>query len=164
MNSTRYMVDNNALMALGESRRASAFFREHCSIPEDVLHEARYASDHASLLGLKFEVTPAVIAYVRKVMASVEVGSTDLVDLYGFKGTADPVLIGSTLAALDDESNGLFPDKWVVVTRDGAVLAIAKRYGLATMLPEELRDEIDRIEAADWLEREGSSQDGRCTP
>ena len=143
MNSTRYMVDNNALMALGEVRHSTAFFREHCSIPDDVLHEARYAPDHARLLGLGFEVTPAVLSYVREVMASVEVGSTDLVDLYGFKGIADPVLIASTLAAVDGESESLFPDEWVIVTRDNAVLATAKKYGLTTLLPDELRDLID---------------------
>lgn len=146
MNVTRYMVDNNALMALGETRRSSDFFRGHCAIPEDVLHEARYAPDHAALLSLGFEVTPAAIVYVREVMASVEPGSTDLVDLYGFKGTADPVLIASTLAALDLEFDSLFPDEWVVVTGDKAVLATADKYGLATLLPHEFRDLIDLAE------------------
>ena len=143
MNSTRYMLDNNALMALGEARRSSQFFREHCAIPEDVLHEARFAPDHATMLSLGFGITPAVIVYVREIMTSVAVGNTDLVDLYGFKGTADPVLIASTLAALDIESASLFPDTWIVVTRDNAVIATAEQYGLATLVPSELQILID---------------------
>lgn len=140
------MVDNNALMALGEERRSADFFREYCTIPEDVVHEARYSPDHATLVTLQLPVSPAVISHVRDIMASVPLGSTDFVDLYGFKGAADPVLVASTLAAIDRESDSLFPDEWVVVTGDRAVLATASRYGLASLLPQELRELIDFAE------------------
>ena len=76
-------------------------------------------------------------------MATVPVGSTDLVDLYGYKGTADPVLIASTLAVLDTEASTLLPDSWSIVTRDKAVLSTASEFGIDTTTPEELARLID---------------------
>lgn len=146
MTTNRFMVDNNALMALGEHRRASRFFQEHCLIPEDVLYEARYLPDHALLSNLCVGVTPAIIGHVREVMASMKIGNTDLVDLYGNKGTADPVLIGSVTAAVEDEAGTLFPDDWYLVTSDKAVVVTAKAFRVRTKPPHELAQLIDETE------------------
>ena len=40
MSETKYLVDNNALLQIGAERIASAFFSEHCRVPEEVAHEA----------------------------------------------------------------------------------------------------------------------------
>lgn len=143
MSAHRFMVDNNALTFLGERRRRSAMFRRRCRIPEDVLREAEGAPDHAALLSLAFAVTPSVLAHVRTVMATVPLGSTELVDLYGYKGTADPVLVASALAALDQEALTLLPDRWSIVTLDQAVLTTAAAFGVHTTTPAELARLID---------------------
>ncbi|MCW2838766.1 MAG: hypothetical protein JWR55_249 [Aeromicrobium sp.] len=143
MSTQRFMVDNNALTFLGERRRRSVTFRERCRIPEDVLREAEGAPDHASLLSLAFAVTPSVLRYVRRVMATIPLGNTELIDLYGYKGTADPVLVASALAALDQEALTLLPDRWSIVTLDKAVLATAAAFGVHTTTPTELAHLID---------------------
>lgn len=143
MTMNRFMVDNNALTALGQNRRASSAFKEWCRIPADVLREAERAPDFAVLAGLAFEVTPPVLAHVRTIMADVPAGSTDLVDLYGNKGTADPVLVASALTAMDQEALTLLPDHWSVVTLDKAVLTTASACGVATTSPAELARLID---------------------
>ncbi|WP_182376735.1 hypothetical protein [Nocardioides sp. WS12] len=143
--STRYLVDNNALIALKRDFVASAFFRAHCQVTTDVLHEA---SEHPHLSQLKagaYPLTPAVLENVRTVMASVEVGDIGLVDLYRNKGTADPGLIASALDAITADEDALFSDHWVIVTNDGAVEEAAARHGVATIKPDELAVLVDEM-------------------
>ena len=138
MNQTKYLVDNNALLHLGRTRRATRFFREHCRISDDVLHEARFLPDLEALKTLRYEVTPSVLRHVHAIMESVPPGDTALVDLYQNTGSADPVIIASALDAIDREDGVLLPDDWVVVTRDKAVLEKALEFGIDSMTPPEL--------------------------
>lgn len=147
MNETKYLVDNNALLHLGRTRRATPFFREHCRITDDVLHEARFLPDLAALKTLRYDVTPGVLEHARSVMRTVPLGDTALVDLYQNAGTADPVIIASALDAIDREDGVLIPYNWVIVTRDKAVLAKALEFGIDSKTPPELAALIDAAEA-----------------
>src|SRR5689334_10264949 len=117
----RYLVDNNALITLGRTRVASPFFRAHCQVTTDVLHEADEHTHHAQLKASAYPRTPAVLERIRTVMSELAVGDTSLIDLYGNKGSADPGLVASALDGTASGEDVLFSDAWIVVTNDGGV-------------------------------------------
>lgn len=149
MNRTFYLVDNNALIALTRKRVKTEFFADHCRITVDVLHEASEHRERRRLMALAEPTTSEVLEQVRVVMAAVEVGDTNLVDLYGNKGAADPGLVATVLAHAAAQDGYLLPDKWVIVTLDQAVLDAAKRHQVPTMTPGDLADLIDAATASD---------------
>ncbi len=141
---TMYLIDNNALGALGD-RKKSTYFREHCRVPAEVAHESRRAK-HAKLLEpLTIEVTPAVLGQLADVMKTVPVGHTKLIDLFNNKGTADPILVATAIVL---STENLFADTWVIVTQDKEVSAKAKEFFIDTMTTKELVDIIDAATAA----------------
>lgn len=142
MSDINYLVDNNALLFIGAKRRASTFFREHCRVTEDVAHEAG-TKRAAALAPITEAMTPAILARLVEVMASVPVGDRDLVDLYGNKGAADPGMVATALVLNNPTEPSLFEPTWVVVTRDKAVLAKAAEFSLGTESPESLAKIID---------------------
>lgn len=136
---TMYLIDNNALGPLGD-RKKSAFFREHCRVPAEVAHESRRAK-HAKLLeALTIEMTPAMLAQLTDVMKTVPVGHTKFIDLYNYKGAADPILVALAVVLSSDD---LFSDNWVIVTQDKEVVAKAKAFSVDTMTPKALASVID---------------------
>lgn len=139
-----YLVDNNALGALGD-RKNSAFFSEHCRVPAEVAYESRRAK-HAKLLEpLTIDVSPEVLRQLADVMKTVPFGHTKFIDLYNYKGTADPILV-ATAVVLGTED--LFSDTWVIVTHDKEVRAKAQEFSIDTMTSMELADVIDAATAA----------------
>lgn len=141
--TSRYLVDNNALIALKRDRVASAFFRAHCQVTTDVLREADGHPHFAQLKGGAYALTPAVLEQIRTVMAGVALGDTSLIDLYGNKGSADPGQVASALDAIAADEGALFGDDWIIVTNDGGVEDAAARHGVATVKPAELAALID---------------------
>lgn len=136
---TMYLIDNNALGPLGD-RKKSAFFRGHCRVPAEVAHESRRAK-HAKLLEpLTIAMTPAMLAQLSDVMKTVPVGHTKFIDLYNYKGTADPILVALAVVL---SSEDLFSDNWVIVTQDKEVIAKAKVFSVDTMTPKALASIID---------------------
>lgn len=136
---TMYLIDNNALGPLGD-RKKSTFFREHCRVPAEVAHESRRAR-HARLLEpLTIEMTPAMLAQLADVMKTVPVGHTKFIDLYNYKGTADPILVALAVVLSNED---LFSDNWVIVTQDKEVVAKAKEFSVDTMTPKELASLIE---------------------
>ncbi|NHA01942.1 hypothetical protein G5V59_26175 [Nocardioides sp. W3-2-3] len=119
MSETKYLVDNNAILQIGAHRAASTFFSEHCRVPEEVAHEAgpRRAE---RLARLTVPMSARILEEVVAVMTTVPVGDKTLVDLYGNKGPADPILVATALVLNNPERPSLFDDEWVVVTNDGA--------------------------------------------
>lgn len=75
-----------------------------------MLHEASEHRERGRLAALTEATTSDVLEQVRVVMADVEVGDTDLVDLYGNKGAADPGLVATVLARAAAQGEYLFPD------------------------------------------------------
>lgn len=143
---TKYLVDNNALGPLGD-RKQSAFFKEHCRVPAEVAYESRRAKHAALLKPVTIEMTPAMLAQLAVVMKTVPVGHTGLVNLYNYKGTADPILVAMAVALSTED---LFSDAWVVVTEDKEVRAKAKDFSIGTLTPKELAEVIDAaMEAAE---------------
>lgn len=140
----KYLVDNNALNYIGAKRRGSEFFRKHCRVTEDVQYEARFTVRGSALAGLTVSTTPRVLQHVTKIMATVSVGDIALLELYGNKGAADPLLVATALAMNEAESDSLPADEWIVVTADGALTAKAKEFGIATAAPQELAVLIDQ--------------------
>lgn len=149
MNRTYYLIDNNALIQLTRRRLETKFFTDHCRITADVLHEASEHPDQRRLAGLAEPTTPIVLMQLRLVMAGVEVGDTDLVDLYGNKGAADPGLVATALAQAVVQDGYLLPDTWIIVTLDKAVLRAARRHQVPTMAPGDLAELIDAESASD---------------
>ena len=136
---TMYLIDNNALGPLGD-RKKSRFFREHCRVPAEVAYESRRAK-HAKLLeSLTIEMTRAMVAQLTDVMKTVPVGHTKFIDLYNYKGTADPILVALAVVL---SSEDLFSDNWVIVTQDKEVVAKAKECSVDTMTPKDLASVID---------------------
>ncbi|NTW41192.1 MAG: hypothetical protein HGA44_15190 [Cellulomonadaceae bacterium] len=143
---TRYVVDTNALSQLGQSRRASPFFRESARIPDEVLHEAQGFPDIAMLQQNAYPTTAAVLSWLRKVMATVPADDTALVNLYANQGNADPLLVACALDGQSNDSQYLFPPEWIVVTADQAVRAKAEEFDLKVLTNAELATLIDAAE------------------
>lgn len=144
MNETKYLLDNNAWGFIGAERRSSDFVQTQCRVTEDVVYEARYTSHFRSLTRITEPVTPAILRKLCEVMRTISVGDTSLVDLYANKGAADPVLVATALVLQERQAPFLFPDEWVIVTRDKAVQAKAKEFGVVVKSPEEFAQIIDQ--------------------
>lgn len=121
MNEYQYLVDNNVLSMLSREQRASAFFRAHCRIPDEVLHEARGFPDIAELSARRYVTTEGVLRQLITVMETVPVTDTDLVDLYANRGNADPLIVACALDATWQNEDKLFGPRWAVVSDDKAV-------------------------------------------
>lgn len=140
------MVDTNTLAQIGKRRRATQFFMENVVLPEEVLREARAFPDIGSLRNLIHPTTSHVLDQLIRVMATVPVDDTKLVNLYSNKGSADPLLVA---CALDGQArDGLFLDapEWVVVTADEAVRAKAKEFDLKSLTNDEFVALVDASE------------------
>lgn len=136
---TMYLIDNNALGPLG-NRKKSTFFREHCRVPAEVAYESRRAK-HANLLEpVTIEMTPGMLAQLADVMKTVPAGHTGLINLYTYKGTADPILVAMAVVLSTEH---LFSDRWVIVTEDKEVRAKAKEFSIGTLAPRDLAEVID---------------------
>ena len=92
------------------------------------------------------QVTPAILGQVRLIMKTVVPGDTRLLDLYGNKGAADPVMVATAVVLQAEESETLVGDTLVIVTRDDAVTDKAKEFGIETATPDELAALIDAAE------------------
>jgi hypothetical protein len=139
-----YLIDDNALGPRGD-RKKLAYFREHCRVPAEVAHESRRAR-HAELLeSLTIEMTPAMLAELAAVMKTVPCGHTKFIDLYNYKGTADPILVAVAVALSTED---LFSDDWMIVTSDKEVRAKAEEFSIGTLTPQELAEAIDAATAA----------------
>lgn len=142
MSDIKYLVDNNALLFLGAKRLASDFFGERCRVPEEVVHEAG-AGRARRLAPLTVPMSPRILTEVVAVMNTVRVGDRDLIDLYGNKGAADPILVATAIVLNNPEKPTLFDDQWVIATNDGAVRDKANEFGINTSTPQELAALID---------------------
>ncbi len=118
---TKYLVDTNVLSRLTQAQRVSRFFTQHCLLTTDVLYEASGFPDLVKLKSLEVPVDGEILQTLSEVMRSLDPDDKDLVDLYGYEGTADPVLIATALAAERRSVNQLWSDQWIVVTEDKAV-------------------------------------------
>lgn len=141
MNRTWYLLDNNALLTLTRAERSGRFVRERCRALTEVLYEAQGYPDIEALRRLEFEPNADILERIRRVMASVSPGDTDLlVDLYANKGNADPILIATAMYARELSETTLLPEEWVVVTDDRAVRRTAAQFGVPTLRSTEFRD------------------------
>lgn len=142
MSENKYLVDNNALLQIGAKGIASAFFREHCRVPAEVVREAgpRRAE---RLAPVTVPMSARILNEVVAVMQTVPIGDKSLVDLYGNKGAADPILVATALVLNCPEKPTLFDDVWAIVTNDQAVREKAEEFGIATTPPVELAALID---------------------
>lgn len=134
----RYLLDNNALSRLTVEERSTPFIREHCRIPSEVLHEARFLPDIVSLTELEYRTTGRVLHHLQRVMKRVPVDDVRLVNLYSGKGNADPMLVACALDAVHEEEEGLFGDEWAIFSNDDAVLAMARLFGITVLTSSEL--------------------------
>lgn len=133
----RYLLDNNVLSRLTVEERSLPFIREHCRIPSEVLHEARFLPDAVSLTELEYRTTGRVLYHLQRVMERVPVDDVHLVDLYSGKGNADPLLVACALDAVHEEDEGLFGDDWAIISNDEAVLAMARLFGVTVLTSNE---------------------------
>lgn len=133
VNLVRFFIDTNVLSRLTRAQRASKFFRDHCSLCSEVLHEASGFPDLAELRRLEYPMSAGVLARVRVVMLTVPPGDFRLVDLYRNLGNADPILIASALEATEAESGRLFAVDWHIVSDDAAVISKAKEFDVTTL-------------------------------
>ena len=143
MNETKYLVDNNALIRLKRERVRTAFFDNYCSVTADVLLEADEHPEKAALAKKAADITPDFLEQLRAVMATVAVGDTSLVNLYGNKGAADPGLVAFILEASAINDGKLFCDQWVLVTDDNAVAEKAAEFNVETLSSFQLAALID---------------------
>lgn len=144
MNETKYLMDNNAWGFIGAERRSSDFVQTQCRVTEDVAYEARYTPRSRLLASITEPVNPSILRKLGEVMRTVPVGDTSLVDLYANKGAADPVLVATALVLQEQQEPFLFPDEWVIVTRDKAVRVKAQEFCVAVKSPEEFAQIIDQ--------------------
>lgn len=142
-NEERYLVDTNALSKIGRRRRTAQYFYNRAMLPSEVLHEAKDSPDIERLQQLEFKTTAAVLRALIKVMRAVPVDDSSLINLYKNQGSADPALVACALVAKDDASQYLFGDEWAIVTEDQAVCALATKFGVLVITPEEFERRID---------------------
>lgn len=142
MSEIKYLVDNNALLYLGAKRTGSAYFKDQCVVPEEVAHEA--GPQRAERLApLVVPMSARILNEVVAVMKTVPTGDKSLIDLYGNKGAADPVLVATATVLNNPERPTLFDDSWVIVTNDRAVRDKAKEFGIDTRTAQDLARLID---------------------
>lgn len=142
MSTTKYLVDNNALNFLSARHRSTDYFKGNCRVPEEVAHEA--GARRAELLApLTVPMSARILNEVATVMKTVPVGDKSLVDLYGNKGAADPILVATALVLNSPKKPTLFDDEWVIVTHDGAVRDKANEFNIRAMMPAELAEVIE---------------------
>jgi hypothetical protein len=142
----RYVLDTNALSQLRRHRRESEFFREHTVIPSEVLHEAQGFPDIDVLRANLYPTTSSVLDWLVRIMATVPVGDTKLVDLYANHGGADPLVVACALDGKTRDGQFLGAPEWVVVTSDAAVRAKAEGFNLHVLNSAEFAAIIDAAE------------------
>lgn len=125
----RYLVDNNAYFHLTPQQRTCPRFRDIARVPREVVHEAGDVALHERLDTLIYPMNGQVLRHLKAVMASVAPGDRSLVDLYHYRGTADPLLVACGLEA-NARPDGLIPVRWTVVSGDDAVTAKCQEFGL----------------------------------
>lgn len=141
MTEVHYLIDTNALLALGRHRRESATFRTHCHVTADVAHEAgRRWPETAPQIA----VTHQILERLTEVLATLAPGETDVLDLYANKGMADPVLIATALVLQEESDQTLFPARWIIATSDRGVRGCAESHGVEWIDPADLGALIDR--------------------
>lgn len=123
-----YLLDANALSRLSAGQRRSPFLRDHCKIPSEVLYEIRGFPDVEHLRALEERLDAEVLESLRQVMGTIPPDDFRLVDLYGNKGNADPILVATALTGMRRAADTLFAEQWAVVTDDEAVRAKATRF------------------------------------
>lgn len=126
----QYVIDNNTLGQLSRFQRVSRFFADRVHIPDEVLHEARGLPDIETLRRRAYPTTPAVLAQLARVMATVSPSDTRLVDLYANHGNADPLVVACALDGQDRDGQYLDAPDWIVVSADRAVRVKAEEFGL----------------------------------
>jgi len=129
----KYLIDTNALSRIGRKNRESAFVRDNCKIPSEVLHEAATFPDIAMLRTLEYPVSADVLNLVREVMYTVPPGDKNLIDLYHARGNADPILVASALDAIAKSEETLLVEDWQIVTDDEGVKMKASEFNLRTV-------------------------------
>ena len=147
MNDETYLLDNNALSHLTRQQIATDFFLERCRIPTEVLHEARNHPDAETLRMVEYPTACGVLHHLSRVMESVAIDDTSLVDLYANKGAADPLLVACALDGTVDEARYLWGTIWVVVSNDKAVRAAARANNLESLTREEFFAKTEE----DWI-------------
>lgn len=130
MTDERYLLDNNVLRNLTKAQCASSFFRNHCSVPSEVLYEARGRRDSLSLSVVEYPTTKDVLEQLKLVMAALPPDDTKLVSLFRSKGAADPMLIACALDGIEKSKAALWRTTWVVVSNDNAVRSHAANLGV----------------------------------
>jgi hypothetical protein len=143
----KYVLDTNTLSQIGRRRRDSDFFKENVVLPEEVLREAGEFPDLGNLRRRLYPTTAQVLEGLVRVMATVPVDDTRLVDLYRNKGGADPLLVACALDGQARDSAYLDAPEWVVVTADDAARRKAKEFGLTTLSNTEFAALIDMSES-----------------
>lgn len=139
----RFVIDTNALSQLGKKRRASEFLLENAVIPEEVMHEAAGFPYIAALRENVHPTSPRVLHWLSRIMASVPVKDTALVDLYVNRGNADPLVVACALEGQEHDSQLLLSPEWIVVTADEAVRNKAQEFGLKVLSNSEFAALID---------------------
>lgn len=140
MTIVKYLIDTNALSRIGRKNRASAFVRDNCKIPSEVLHEAATFPDIAMLRTLDYPISADVLNLVRAVMSTVPPGDKDLIDLYHARGNADPILVATALDAIAKSEETLLVEDWQIVTDDEGVKKKASEFNLKTVTSAEFAE------------------------
>jgi hypothetical protein len=138
----KYLIDTNALSRIGRKSRGSLFVRDNCKLPSEVLYEAAAFPDIAMLRTLEYPVTADVLNLVKTVMATVQPGEKDLIDLYHGRGNADPILIAVALDAIDKSQVTLLEEDWQIVTDDEGVKKKAAEFGLMAVSSADFNNRI----------------------
>ncbi|NQX03843.1 hypothetical protein HQQ82_03415 [Rathayibacter sp. VKM Ac-2856] len=137
MNEELYILDNNALSHLSRAQRESKFFLERCFLPTEIIYEAQGYPDKAAFKEIEYPTTSTVLEHLAKVMASIQIEDSTLVNLYTNKGAADPILIACALDAQECTADQLWGPTWVIVTNDKAVTLKAAALDVASCTREE---------------------------
>jgi hypothetical protein len=138
-----YLIDHNVVVRVGTKRAISEFVRDHCRAPAEVVYEGRDAAYTEVLRAIEYPVSAGVLRKLVDVMATVEPGRFDLVDLYKNQGNADPLLVATVLDAREKEAETLFANEWVIATEDNAVRDLAERFRVPPIGADDLATLID---------------------
>lgn len=133
MTADVYVLDANVLSRLSSEQRRNPFLHAHCKIPSEVLHEIQGFPDIEQLRALDFPMTAGVLECLTEVMKTLKPSDFKLVDLYGNKGNADPILVATALTGMRRAAETLFSEEWVVVSDDQAVRAKASELGVGSL-------------------------------
>lgn len=129
----RYILDRNILSS---ELKNNINNRHDLCVPQEVIDESFYDDKEVKEIKRRriLILGPSVQFFKQLSIVMRDHGrNTSLINLFTGKGTADAAIIAHVLTERS-KSSILFPENWVIYTRDEGLIKVAHDYGIETTI------------------------------